>query len=162
MTQTDPRPSWDEWALGIARAVAARADCTRSQVGAVILDRDHRIIATGYNGTPRPGEPGCLTAGACPRGRRGYDEQPPGGDYSDCHASHAEVNAILHVLDSGRAHLLPTATIYTTRTPCPGCQALIRAHGLTTLTPPADCTVCGFPASQHPIAGDPHPPQEPR
>lgn len=28
------RPDWDTWALGIARAVATRGDCTRLQVGA--------------------------------------------------------------------------------------------------------------------------------
>lgn len=61
------RPDWDTWALGIASAVAARGDCTRRQVGAVILGADHRIVACGYNGG-RPGGPSCL-AGDCPRGR---------------------------------------------------------------------------------------------
>lgn len=61
------RPSWDEYGLGIARAVAVRGDCTRRKVGAVILDKDHRQVGGGYNGTV-PGQPGCLE-GACPRGR---------------------------------------------------------------------------------------------
>jgi deoxycytidylate deaminase len=52
------RPSWDDWALGIAHAVAARADCTRRKIGAVILDSEHRIVSTGYNGSP-PGGPSC-------------------------------------------------------------------------------------------------------
>ncbi|WP_207203789.1 deoxycytidylate deaminase [Actinomyces minihominis] len=57
-------PTWDEYFLQIAHAVAARAKCTRRKVGAVIV-LDRRIIATGYNGAP-PGEVDCLE-GACPR-----------------------------------------------------------------------------------------------
>lgn len=61
------RPDWDMYFLGIAEAVAARGDCTRRQVGAVIADQNHRVISTGYNGS-YPGGPSCL-AGQCPRGR---------------------------------------------------------------------------------------------
>lgn len=60
------RPGWREYFLGVAEAVAARGDCTRRRVGAVLV-QDHRIVSTGYNGAPR-GAPGCLE-GACPRGR---------------------------------------------------------------------------------------------
>ena len=63
-------PGWDEYFLGIAAAVSARAKCTRRRVGAV-LTIDHRIIATGYNGAA-PGEEDCLQ-GACPRGLLGSD-----------------------------------------------------------------------------------------
>jgi dCMP deaminase len=61
------RPSWDEWAMGIVRAIATRGDCTRRQVGALILGPDRRILGCGYNGS-YPGGPSCL-AGDCPRGR---------------------------------------------------------------------------------------------
>lgn len=53
--------------MGIAQAVARRGDCTRRQVGAVILSPEHRVVGLGFNGT-RPGDEGCLD-GACPRGR---------------------------------------------------------------------------------------------
>jgi deoxycytidylate deaminase len=33
-----------------------------------VIAKDHRIVSAGYNGAPA-GQPGCLTAGACPRGR---------------------------------------------------------------------------------------------
>ena len=57
-TTTPSVPTWDDYFLGIASAVAARAKCTRRRVGAV-LTIEHRIIATGYNGAA-PGEP-CVT-----------------------------------------------------------------------------------------------------
>src|ERR1700743_2695651 len=61
------RPSWRDYYLGIADAVAVRADCTRRKVGAIVV-KGTPIISTGYNGSP-PGEPGCLSDGACPRGQ---------------------------------------------------------------------------------------------
>lgn len=64
------RPAWDEWFLDGTRWLARRGDCTRRQVGAMVV-RDHRVIGQGYNGT-RPGAPGCLE-GACPRGRHTAD-----------------------------------------------------------------------------------------
>ena len=118
------RPTWDNWALGIAAAVAVRADCTRRQVGAVILDSDHRVVATGYNGYPS-GKPGCASAGACPRGRKTYDEIPKDSAYvgtaAPCDALHAEENAVLHAHRS-----LEGCWIYVTHKPCPNCERLLR------------------------------------
>lgn len=70
------RPSWDEWGLSIAKAVATRGECTRRRVGAVIISPKTRQIWAGYNGAA-PGAPSCLD-GACPRGRhyRAYRDAP--------------------------------------------------------------------------------------
>lgn len=55
------RPTWDETWLGIARVVAARAACTRSQVGAILVV-DNRHTWLGYNGVPA-GEIHCTDGG---------------------------------------------------------------------------------------------------
>lgn len=60
--------------MGIARAVAMRGDCTRRQVGAVLLDEGHRVIGCGYNGGPAGGA-SCLD-GECPRGRHYKASEP--------------------------------------------------------------------------------------
>lgn len=84
---TGLRPSWDDWALGVAHAVGpgptGRADCTRRRVGACIVEPlQHRIIGAGYNGA-EPGGPSCLK-GECPRGRHYLAGCPCGG----CHDEH--------------------------------------------------------------------------
>lgn len=117
------RPDWEEYFGEIADAVSARADCTRRRVGAVIVDADHRILSTGYNGAPS-GQPGCLE-GACPRGAKGYDEVAALSSYDNCISIHAEANALLYARTS-----LVGATIYVTCKPCNDCAKLIAGSGI--------------------------------
>lgn len=132
---TDPRPDWDTYYLGIAEAVAARADCTRRTIGAIIVKGD-RIVSTGYNGAPS-GKPGCLTAGACPRGRMDKMEVAPGSSYDTgsgaCIALHAEQNAILRAGLECRGSVL-----YITDEPCDGCARLIEGSGISRVVFPED------------------------
>ena len=51
------RPSWDQYFVNIAEVVASRSTCNRASVGVVIV-RENRILAAGYNGAPF-GEPHC-------------------------------------------------------------------------------------------------------
>lgn len=122
------KPDWDEYFLGFAKSAALRADCTRRKVGAVIVNLDHRIVGTGYNGASA-GRLGCLDGG-CPRGLLSYDEVPPYSDYSTgpgrCVSNHAEVNAIIY---AGRDRCLG-GTIYSTEEPCYDCWKDILAAGL--------------------------------
>ncbi|MFI8237622.1 deoxycytidylate deaminase [Streptomyces sp. NPDC085866] len=123
----DPRPGWDDYFLGIAEAVAARADCTRSLVGAVMVAVGPVaglpvIVGTGYNGAP-PGVPGCLSEGACPRGQLTTAECAPNSDYSNCVSDHAERNCVRFTPREHRQG----ATLYVTREPCPSCRTLITA-----------------------------------
>jgi dCMP deaminase len=118
------RPAWSDYFLGIATAVAARADCSRRQVGAVVV-RDNRIVSTGYNGAPA-GHRGCLE-GACPRAQSSVE---PGSSYDTgpgvCIAIHAEANALLYA-DRDKCE---GATLYITCPPCDGCSKLIAAAGI--------------------------------
>lgn len=118
------RPDWDEWGILLAQAVALRADCTRRQVGAVLMTADHSIVATGYNGAPS-GQPGCLTAGACPRGRLSPEDVAPGSSYDTgagaCIALHAEQNALLRASWAD----MEGSTLYVTDEPCGGCSRTI-------------------------------------
>lgn len=117
----DERPDWDEYGLLIAIAASARADCSRRKVGAAILDRERRVVSTGYNGS-FPSGPSCL-AGECPRAQSNV---VPGSSYDtgpgSCIAVHAEANAVLYA-DRAR---LQDATIYITDAPCDGCKKLLR------------------------------------
>lgn len=123
------RPSWDEYFLDIAKVVATRADCTRRKVGAVIV-KNNRIISTGYNGAPA-GKPGCLTDGACPRGKLTYEEQPKDIGYANCGSVHAESNAIIYAHQD-----LRDATLYCTDKPCVECEKLIAGAGIKTVITP--------------------------
>lgn len=114
------RLTWDAWGIELARAVALRADCSRRQVGAVLMRPDHTIVATGYNGAAS-GEVGCL-AGGCPRARSGV---APGSSYDTgagaCIALHAEQNALLRASWDEMAG----ATLFVTDKPCDGCFRMI-------------------------------------
>ncbi len=84
------RPDWDEYFIGIARAVSARATCLRRKYGAVIT-KDNIIVSTGYNGAPA-GMKDCLEVGKCTRKEL---QIPHGERYELCHSVHAEANAII-------------------------------------------------------------------
>lgn len=119
----------DEQGLVAAMAVSLRADCTRRRVGAVIVDVHGRVVGTGRNGAP-PGRPGCLSAGACPRGRLGYEQVAAGSAYDTdagrCHANHAETNACLF----SDPHARRSGTIFITDAPCDDCSRLLAGSGL--------------------------------
>lgn len=123
------RPSWDLYFAAIARTVSTRADCRRRKVGAVIVDANHRIVSTGYNGAPA-GDQGCLE-GACPRGLMTSEEAAPGTAYDNCIAVHAEANALLYARTS-----LVGCTIYVTCPPCRDCSKLIAGAGIVRVVCP--------------------------
>ena len=116
------RPSWDQYFMDIARQVAARSNCMKRQVAAVIV-ADRRIISTGYNGTPR-GVKNC-NEGGCPR-CNGFSES--GRNLEECLCSHGEENAIVQASYHGIA--IRDATIYSTYSPCLLCSKMIINAGI--------------------------------
>ena len=116
------RPSWDQYFMDIARQVAARSNCMKRQVAAVIVS-DRRIISTGYNGTPR-GVRNC-NEGGCPR-CNGFSES--GKNLEECLCSHGEENAIVQASYHGIA--IKDATLYTTYSPCLLCSKMIINAGI--------------------------------
>jgi dCMP deaminase len=118
------RPTWDDYYLNIAKAVSARGDCVRAQHGAVVV-KDHKIVSTGYNGTPAGDERSCGSTGQCPRALD-KTAQHAKGEYDLCWSTHAEANALLR---ASWGDLLG-ATLYITGQPCPGCLKLIASAGI--------------------------------
>ena len=107
------RKSWDEYFMEITQLVAQRSTCDRAFVGCVLVNSDHRIVSTGYNGTAS-GNPHCIDVGH--RMRDGH-----------CIATiHAEMNALLYCAKEG----IPAkgSICYVTHFPCLNCtKALIQA-----------------------------------
>ncbi|MBI2345665.1 MAG: AAA family ATPase [Deltaproteobacteria bacterium] len=116
------RPDWHTYFMDIAKVAALRSNCLKRKVAAVIV-QDHRIIATGYNGTPR-GIKNC-NEGGCPRcshfGKSGQD-------LGYCLCSHAEENAIVQAAYHGVR--IKGATVYTTLSPCLLCTKMIINAGI--------------------------------
>lgn len=121
------RPDWNDYFMGIARAVARRSDCERDRVGAVVV-KARRVRSTGYNGSPA-GHAGCVS---CPRRTSGVS---PGSSYDNCIAVHAEANALLYC---DREDLVG-ATLYVTREPCRSCWKLIDGAGVENVVWPGKC-----------------------
>jgi len=122
MNPAAQRPDWDQYFMDIAQVVAARGNCSRRQVAAVI-GKDRRIISTGYNGTPR-GIKNCFEGG-CPRCN---SDAPSGHDLGSCVCSHAEENAIVQAAYHGIS--VKDATLYTTFSPCLLCSKMIINSGI--------------------------------
>lgn len=118
------RPSWDDYYLGIAKAVSTRGDCVRRQHGAVIV-KNYSIIATGYNGSPPGSNKSCGATGQCPRNLDPNSKHGE-GSYDLCWATHAEANAIIRASRED----LQNSIIYITGSPCPGCSKLIASAGI--------------------------------
>lgn len=115
------RPHWHDYFMNIAREVATRATCDRKHVGAVIVNPERNILATGYNGSI-PGTPHCDEVGHM------LIFDPNTNRESCVRTVHAEANAIVQAAKHGNA--IKGSTIYTTASPCWPCFKLIASAGI--------------------------------
>ena len=90
------RPSWDTYFMHLSDLAARRSNCMKRRVGCILV-KDSRIIATGYNGTPR-GLRNC-NEGGCGRCN---GNAPCGIGLDRCLCMHAEENALL---EAGRSRV---------------------------------------------------------
>jgi dCMP deaminase len=119
----DNRPSWDEYFMNIARAVALRATCDRGKSGCVLV-KNKRILSTGYVGSPI-GLPHCDEIGHFMK--TVYDKE--GHESQHCvRTTHAEMNAIVQAARHGIS--IDGATIYCKMEPCLDCAKAIINSGV--------------------------------
>jgi dCMP deaminase len=119
------RPSWDEYFMEIARAVAKRSTCDRGREhhGCVIV-REKQILATGYVGSP-PGLPHCDDIGHLMKTVVHED----GHQSQHCmRTNHMELNAICQAAKRGVA--IDGSTMYVQYTPCATCAKVIITAGI--------------------------------
>jgi Deoxycytidylate deaminase len=117
------RPTWDEYFMEVANAIAKRATCDRGRSGCVIA-KDNQILATGYVGAPA-GLPHCDDVGHQMKKMLHED----GTITEHCvRTVHAEQNAICQAAKRGVA--INGATLYCRMTPCRTCAMLIINCGI--------------------------------
>lgn len=104
---------WDRWFLGMSEYISTASKDPSTKVGAVIVDRDRRIVSTGYNGFPK--------------GIEDSEELLHNREKKYKLIIHGEMNAILFAKRS-----VEGCTLYTTPfLPCATCSSFIIQSGIT-------------------------------
>lgn len=107
---------WDTRFMRLAREISTWSRDPSSKIGAVIVNDDHRILATGYNGFPR---------GIADNDTRLNDREVK---YSLI--VHAEMNALMNALYSGVS--VKGATLYVYGLPvCDNCTKSVIQAGIS-------------------------------
>ncbi|KAJ1980619.1 Deoxycytidine monophosphate (dCMP) deaminase [Dimargaris xerosporica] len=117
------RPAWDTYFMLLSELASHRSNCMKRRVGC-ILTKDNRVIATGYNGTPR-GISNCADGGC----RRCNSGAHCGEGLDLCLCLHAEENALL---EAGRVRVesVGRTILYCNTCPCLGCAKKIAQVGV--------------------------------
>lgn len=103
--------------MGIALLSGCRSKDPGTQVGACIVNQQHKIVGTGYNGLPI----------GCNDDEFPWDKQGNFLDTKYPYVCHAELNAILNNIGMN----LQGCTIYTALFPCNECAKAIIQAGIT-------------------------------
>ena len=128
MSDSFERPNWHEYFMLQAKLASLRSNCITRHVGAVIV-RDHRQLATGYNGTP-PGIKNCFEGGCKRCSDRMEGKIKAGEALGKCLCNHAEANAIMHCAILGIEAGVKGATLYSTYVPCLECTKMAITIGI--------------------------------
>lgn len=115
------RPQWDSYFMTLASLASQRSNCMKRRVGAILV-RNNRILATGYNGTPR-GLTNCNEGGCA----RCNGKAKSGEALDECLCLHAEENALL---EAGRERVGDGAVLYCNTCPCLRCSVKIVQTGV--------------------------------
>lgn len=110
--------SWNVYFSSIAKLVSQRSKDPNYQVGAVIVNQQKEIIATGYNGFPW----------GCSDDKYPWNDESSWLDTKYPYVVHAEANAIVHARQNCEGFI-----IYTTLFPCNECAKLIIQAGIKTV-----------------------------
>ena len=107
--------SWDEYFMGVALLAAKRSKDPNTQVGCCIVNKNKRILSTGYNGFPY----GCSDDS--------FPWEREGSDTKYKYVVHAELNAILNA--GGKD--LTGSRLYVDLFPCNECAKAIIQSGIS-------------------------------
>lgn len=107
---------WGEYFMRIAAAVAEKSKDPSAKVGAIIVDEDHTVRVTGFNGPPR-----------------GVRDSPDRLQKPEKYlwVSHAEMNCIAQAARVGVS--TKDCTLVVTHAPCNMCARLIVQAGIRRL-----------------------------
>lgn len=115
--------SSQQYFMAVAILASKRSKDPSTQVGAVIVSPDNRIIGTGWNGMPKV-KTGWDNDWCYPWGKDGDDATKTKYAY----VVHAEPNAIFHASESVKG-----CTMYLTWFPCSECAKSIVQSGISKL-----------------------------
>ena len=110
--------TWDEYFMSIAKLTAMRSKDPNTQVGAVIVGDDNRILSIGYNGTPNGYNDDIFP----------WDREGKALETKYMYVCHAEMNAIINYRGSRKE--LENAKIYVDLFPCNECAKIIIQAGI--------------------------------
>lgn len=119
----ESRTSWDEYFMGIMKAVSKRATCNRGRSGCVVV-KGKKIITTGYTGSPA-GMQHCDEVGHEVHEVINLD----GTKSKHCiRTSHSEENALIQAARFGIS--VDGAIMYANMEPCYTCAKMIINAGI--------------------------------
>lgn len=108
--------SWNQYFMELAKLSARRSKDPSTQVGAVIIGDENRIVSIGYNGFPR----------GCNDDIFPWTKDKTIEENKYLYVVHAEQNAIINSTEE----TLKGCTMYTTLFPCNDCAKLIIQCGI--------------------------------